>query len=64
MNRIITSKRVKGKGVIYTTKCPVSTPHVDLFVGNPKTCNAENCAFFVKRTTNKEGKPVVHCNHI
>lgn len=63
MNRVISSKRVKGKGVVYTNPCPKSTGHLGLFVGNPRTCN-ENCEFFVKKTINKEGVEVIHCNHL
>lgn len=59
MNRVIISKRVNGKELVYSNPCPLSTNETELFVGNPKTC-AEG-KYFRKLLTNKEGKPCVHC---
>ena len=61
MNRVIISKRVNGKWLVYSNPCPLSTNETELFVGNPKTCAEDKYKYFRKLLTNKEGKPCVHC---
>ena len=46
MNRVIISKRVRGKGLVYSNPCPLSTNETSLFVGNPKTCAEGKCKYF------------------
>ena len=61
MNRVIISKRVKGKGLVFSNPCPLSNHETSRFVGNPRTCAEGKCEYFKRYTTNKEGKPCVHC---
>lgn len=61
MNRLVITKRVKGKGMVYTNPCPRTSIRVDFFVGNPRTCAEDKCGYFRKLLTNREGKLCVHC---
>lgn len=61
-NLIFKTKKVKGKGIVYLTKCPHSGPHHERRVGNPKCCNS-NCPRFVRYTKTSEGIGV-HCKDV
>ena len=61
MNRVIISKRVNVKWLVYSNPCPLSTNETELFVGNYKTCAEGKYKYFRKLLTNKESKPCVHC---
>lgn len=57
MNREVTSKKVKGRGRIYTSSCPVNFGTTQIMVGSPACLR---CEYFVK-VINKEGKVLIHC---
>lgn len=56
-NLVIDSKKVKGKGRVYTNVCPMNDSYR---VGNPRCCNS-NCPCFRKFTVDRNGNQVVHC---
>lgn len=59
MNREVKSKKVKGKGVVYTNQCKREFD-TQFMVGNPKYCREGKCQFF-KRCFLKDGKKLIHC---
>lgn len=60
MNREIKSEKVKGKGRVFTSPCPVmESTHQSVMVGSPKCLECEN---FVKVVNHRDGTKSVHCN--
>lgn len=63
MNREIKSKKVKGKGRVFTSICPVmEKPHSTIMVGSP-ICT-HRCPHFVKIINHRNGTKSVHCNEV
>lgn len=60
MNREVTFKKVKGRGRIYTSLCPVDFGNTQIMIGSPACLR---CQYFVK-VMNKEGKVLIHCKKI
>ena len=64
MNRVIISKRVKVKWLVYSNHCPLSTNETELFVGNPKTCAEGKYKYFRKLLTNQQGRQALLSLHV